>query len=74
MKKLNEKLKIASFESNYGKLSKKSMLNVFGGGSCGATGSSSGCDSTAVCGCVTQTTITTKKKVSGIELELGIEP
>ncbi|AZB23350.1 MULTISPECIES: hypothetical protein [Chryseobacterium] len=67
MKDLNKKLKVASFESNYGKLSKKSMLSVFGGGSCGATGSSSGCDATAVCGCVTQTIKKPKAFEDGIE-------
>jgi hypothetical protein len=43
------------------------MLSVFGGGSCGATGSSSGCDATAVCGCVTQTIKKPKAFEDGIE-------
>lgn len=47
---LKEKLKLADFESSYEKLSKSNLSKIFGGSSC-TTGSSSGCDATAVCTC-----------------------
>lgn len=47
---LKEKLNLADFESKYEKLSSKNLSKIFGGSSC-TTGSSSSCESTAVCTC-----------------------
>ncbi|WP_158618329.1 hypothetical protein [Flavobacterium bomense] len=47
---LKEKLNLATFESKYEKLSRKNLSKIFGGSSC-TTGSSSSCESTAVCTC-----------------------
>ena len=51
MKNLEKKLLLADFESKLGRLSRGKMISVLGGGSCERTGSSSKCDSTAVCNC-----------------------
>lgn len=47
---LKEKLKLINLDSNFERLSEEKLSMVFGGGSC-TTGSSSGCDRTAVCTC-----------------------
>ncbi len=48
---MKNKLKAINLESSYSKLTNKNLSKIFGGGSCNNTGSSSGCDNTAICGC-----------------------
>ena len=51
MENLEKKLLSLSFDSGFSKLTKGNMVKVIGGGSCERTGSSSKCDSIAVCNC-----------------------
>lgn len=57
MSTLEKSLLLSDFESKFKQLNKKQLSRVIGGevmaggGSCDRTGSSSKCDSTAVCNC-----------------------
>lgn len=75
MSSLEEKLLSSSFDSNFSKLSKGNMAKVIGGGSCGRTGSSSKCDSIAVCNCPPPPDgPKIPKPKSYSEVEMNIEP